>query len=97
MRHIINIKTGETTVEPDAPVIPQSPEQAAAIARSSATTRIAKIRAEMADHLADLAIGNPSEQGTARAALGLLRAELAVEKAAARDAQTVEAVNNVAW
>ena len=53
----------------------------AANARSAAATRIAQIRAEMADHLADLAIGNPSEQGTARAALGLLRAELAVEKA----------------
>lgn len=65
-------------------VTPRNPaemaaEQAAA-ARSSATVRIAQIRAEMADQLADLALGNPSEQGAARAALGLLRAELVLNK-----------------
>lgn len=80
MRHVINIQTGETTIEPDAPVIPMTPEDIAANAKSAATTRITQIRAEMADHLADLAIGNPSEQGTARAALGLLRAELILNK-----------------
>ena len=80
MRHVINVQTGEVTVEPDAPVIPPTPEDIAANARATAVTRIAQIRAETADHLADLAVGTPAEQGTARAALGLLRAELALEK-----------------
>ena len=49
-------------------------------ARETAITRIAEIRTAMADHLADLAVGTPQEQGQARAALGLLRAELALAK-----------------
>jgi hypothetical protein len=52
----------------------------AAEAKATAITRIAEIRTAMADRLTDLAVGTPQEQGQARAALGLLRAELALEK-----------------
>jgi len=60
---------------------PLTPEEIAAAAKRAAADRIAQIRAEMADKLADIAVGTPAEQGTAKAALGLLRAELAIEKA----------------
>ena len=65
-------------------VAPRNPADIAAEqsakARETAITRIAEIRTAMADHLADLAVGTPQEQGQARAALGLLRAELALAK-----------------
>jgi hypothetical protein len=61
-----------------------SEEIAAEIANAAkvkAQSRIAEIRQEMTDHLTDIAVGTPAEQGVAKATLGLLRAELALNKA----------------
>lgn len=52
----------------------------AAEAKSAAVSRIKAIREELVEHIADLEAGTPAEQGQARAAIGLLRAELAIEK-----------------
>lgn len=48
--------------------------------KAAAAKRIAEIRLDLIDKLADRAMGTPAEQGAANTAIGLLRAELALEK-----------------
>ena len=55
-------------------------EKAAAGAKVQAAANIASIRLQLTDLLADSLTGTPAEQGAAKAAIGLLRAQLALEK-----------------
>lgn len=58
----------------------KSQEHLASEAKEKALSRISEIRLELTDRIADALTGTPAEQGIAKAAIGLLRAELAIEK-----------------
>lgn len=60
---------------------PKNPAELASIAKASATKRIAEIRLDMIDKFSAVANGTPAEQAAANAAIGQLRAEMALEKA----------------
>lgn len=58
----------------------KKPEDIANEAKAKAKEIISDIRKEITERLADIAVGTPAEQGQAKAAIGLLRASLALEK-----------------
>lgn len=83
-----NAADNTTTVRPDidvsgyqAALDALTAKKNADQAKQAALERISRIRAELADHLATVTVGTPAEQGVARAAIGSLRAELALNKA----------------
>jgi len=82
---VVDLQTGLTSSEPltteELDQVAANKDASAAIdARAKALRRVSEIRASLIDLLADNLTGNPSEQGIANAAIGLLRAELAQNK-----------------
>lgn len=59
---------------------PKTPAEIVAEAKAAAAKRIAEIRLELVDLIADKLNGTPAEQAAANGAIGLLRAELALNK-----------------